>query len=127
MKKLKTKKVKPLPKVIGADDLDKFDVDIHAFLDDRNYIGAFEAKEKLKFLGAASSIFTNEAFAKVVNELMNIQACHSILQAPTSQLIMFDRSGINILKLLKEEFKRLDGLYRDLVKKEETYDENEVI
>lgn len=109
------------------DDLEQFDLDIHSFLEDRNYVGDMGTDERKAFLAAASSIFQTPAFIVVVNELMNIQACHSILQAPTSPLIMFDRAGINVLKLLKDEFKRLDKAYKDSVKPDEEFDEDEVI
>lgn len=125
MRKQKLKK--PRVKEVPSDDLKKFELDIHAFLDDKSYVGLMKDDERRVFLSNASSIFTNPAFFTVVNQLMNIQACHSVLQAPTSQLIMFDRAGINVLKLLKEEFQRLDSNYRELVKGKEKFDEDDVI
>lgn len=110
-----------------AMDLSQFVVDIHSFLNDESYLSTMATDERRTFLRDASQVFDNPAFARIVNELMNIQAAHSILQAPTSQLIMFDRAGINVLKLLKDEFKKLDGMYKEMVSPDDSFDEDEVI
>jgi len=121
------RKKKKVVKLKEEKELDSFTLDIHSFLDEKNYLADFDEKTRLKFLGEASSIFNKSAFIKVINELMNIQASHSILQSSSSPLIMFDRAGINVLKLLKDEFKRLDGMYKDAVKVKEGFDEDEIL
>jgi len=108
-------------------ELVDFNVDVIKFLDNKDYLSELTEDEKVEMIRQGSSVYNNKAFLTVINHLINIQASHSILQAANSQLIMFDRAGINCLTLLKDEFKKLDAIYKDKIKSEEDYDEHEII
>lgn len=126
--KLMDKRIKELEaELAGYKDLMDFNLDIHRFLAERDYLSELEGEAKRELLASASHIYNTKAFETIINALMNIQACHSILQASTSKIIEFDRAGINAMQLLKDEFKRLDGIYRDKIKPEEDFDKHEVI
>jgi len=107
--------------------IDEFNIDIHRFIAERDYLNELEPEERREILGLASGINKNKAFELVVNGMMNIMASHSIIQAPDSKIAQFDRAGINAYQLLKDEFRRLDGLYTDETSPEEEYDKNEIL
>lgn len=101
--------------------------DIEAFLDAKDFTAGLPFDEKKKFLEEAHSLSESKVLLTIINDLINEQACHSILQAPDSNVIMFDRAGINVLVLLKEKIKKLSGDYANLTKSEDDFDQNEVI
>jgi hypothetical protein len=115
------------------DELDKhaelynFKIKLKEFIEEKNYLSEMESAERKEFLSMASSIYKNKAFDAVVSELMSIQASHSILQAPNSKIVEFDRAGINAMQLLKDEFQKLDKMFKDLTDPEEDYDKHAVI
>jgi len=102
-----------------------FNLDVRNFIDGNDYLSQMDEQDRTEFLRHASALYNNPSFKRVVDELINIQASHSILQAPDSRMIMFDRAGINVLSLLKDEFKKLDGRYKDIIKPEEEFDKYE--
>jgi len=111
----------------NKDILREHKVDVEEFLREQNYLTDLSPDKQRTMVAKAVEVFNNEAFYLVVNHLINHQACESILQAPDSQRIMFHRAGINVLTLLKDEFKRLDGIYKKSNSPDEEYDKGEVI
>jgi len=105
----------------------EFNLDVNKFLEGKDYLAEMTEEDRDEIIRTGASIYNNKSFSLVINHLINIQASHSILQSATSQLTMFDRAGINCLTLLKDEFKKLDAIYKDKIKPEEEYDKHEVI
>jgi hypothetical protein len=116
------KKIKP-----KTSSVDSFQPDVVVYLDDIDFVNAMEGEEKKEFLQGASAIANGKILERLLNEMMNNLACHSILEAPTSEAIMFDRAGINSLNLLKSNIKKLDAMYNDIYGAKEEFDPNAVI
>ncbi len=99
-----------------------FEVDVQGFLDGKNYLNELEPAKKKELLELASKIHNNKALKTVIDNQINNHAGHSMMQAKTSEIIMFDRASISALRLLKDEFEKLDNLYKELTSPDEEFD-----
>jgi hypothetical protein len=84
--------------------------------------------EELKeFLSGAHLLQNNKILMRIIDDLIARQTEFTVNEALNMEQVIFGRATINGLSLLKEAIEKYNAIYLEQTKKEETFDESEVI
>jgi len=92
-----------------------------------NIDNSLEETDKKELYRSANELLDNKAFKMISRYLINCQGNYAVRQAEDYNKVCFSRAVINGIELIKEEADRLNGLYNDLNKNEESFDKRKII
>ena len=80
-----------------------------------------------QFLTDAGTLFRNPTFKAVKDYLISCQIEFAAKEAQDMRQVDFARASINGISIMWEEFERLNGLYEEMVKKNDSYDKFDIV
>ena len=83
--------------------------------------------EQKEYLSSAHRIWSEPAFAVVIDKLIQAQIDHSVLIAESWERVLFDRATINGMNLIKEEFEELNNQFNLMVEPPKKFNKHDIL
>lgn len=83
--------------------------------------------EKKEFRGGCHTLAGSQALKRIIDHIINVQGNYIARKAQSMEQVGFARATINAAELIREEVKRLNGLWLEENVPDEDYDKHEII
>lgn len=123
---LRLLKKKPEP-LVDFEDFDDFEEPIIRSPNVNVMINKKYDDSEAVFLASAHNVFTSDSFSRVTEFLADQQMQKGVIESPTWESVLFYRATIEGIRLVVEEFDRLEALYQEMHQRSEEFNKHDVI